>query len=63
MPKGGVSRPISTAMMVTIPKWIRSKPMAWAMGAPIGTMMSRMEVLSRIIPISRTMTTKAARKP
>ena len=53
MPKGGVSSPISTAMTVTIPKCIRSSPMFCAMGAAMGTMISRIDVLSRIIPISR----------
>ena len=56
IPKGGVSKPISTAMTVTIPNCIRSIPRLWAMGAAIGTMISRIEVLSRIIPISKMIT-------
>ena len=57
IPNGGVSNPASTAMMVMMPKWIRSKPKPVAMGAAIGTMISRIDEESSSMPSSRMMTT------
>ncbi|MCY1371614.1 hypothetical protein D9M69_587640 [compost metagenome] len=63
MPKGGVSKPISTAMTVMMPKWMRLKSRPAAIGTATGVMISRMELESRIMPSSSRITTYRNRKP
>ena len=56
MPRGGVSRPISTAMMVTMPNQIKSTSNAFITGRMSGTMMKMMDGESRIVPIRMMIT-------
>ena len=49
-PNGGVSSPISTATTVTTPNQIRFRPSCSAIGSISGSMMSRMEDESMMVP-------------
>ena len=50
MPKGGVSKPVSMAMMPMMAKAIGSKPSATAKGAKTGTVSKMMEIESIMQP-------------
>ena len=50
-PKGGVSRPISAPMTVTIPNHTKLMSMGSKMGRKSGTMMRMMETVSKIVPM------------